>query len=547
MLRIILSLIGRWGLIKYVALGIFSGLCSFLFITLLTGALNLLMVGAYTSMSQEYIVIFAFVILLFVWSRKILSTIIIKYTQVLLWKLRKDVISTVLKSDYQRFYGQKSEILIAITNNVYAITDASMQVINFTTETVLAIACLVFMAVISPSLCFITIGFAIIGITIYQLGSKKIERNFETSLNLEVKFQGKINDILNGFKEIHMEPAKGEHIFENQINEIANQAIKSNLTAYTRFINSQVIGHILFYVLISITVLVFSVLLEIENTKIIDFVFTLLYFLASIQSIMAILPTISKAMVASSKLIALQSDLKNARYTNKKVEKGVNISEFERISAEKIDFFYSSESDSFGIEQIDFELKKGEIVFIYGGNGSGKTTFINTLLGLHKHTAGVLKLNTDVIDETNYDYYRTAFSVVFNDFYLFDELYKTPDKESWDNYLTLFELNGKVELQGNKLSTTELSTGQRKRLALILAIIEEKPIIVLDEWAADQDPNFRNKFYRVILPLLKERGFTILAITHDDHYYECADRLFKMWEGKLTEETSEISFFNRNS
>ena len=213
MLRIILSLIGRWGLIKYVALGIFSGLCSFLFITLLTGALNLLMGGAYTSISQEYIVIFAIVILLFVWSRKILSTIIIKYTQVLLWKLRKDVISTVLKSDYQRFYGQKSEILIAITNNVYAITDASMQVINFTTETVLAVACLVFMAVISPSLCFITIGFAIIGITIYQLGSKKIERNFETSLNLEIKFQGKINDILNGFKEIHMEPAKGEIIF----------------------------------------------------------------------------------------------------------------------------------------------------------------------------------------------------------------------------------------------------------------------------------------------------------------------------------------------
>ncbi|MDH4471676.1 MAG: cyclic peptide export ABC transporter [Fluviicola sp.] len=547
MLRVILSLIGRWGLIKYVALGIFSGLCSFLFITLLTGVMDLLMKGAYTDISQEYIVIFAFVILLFVWSRKILSTIIIKYTQVLLWKLRKDVISTVLKSDYQQFYGQKSKILTAITNNVYAITEASMQVINFTTETVLAVACLIFMAVISPSLCFITIGFAIVGITIYQLGSRKIERNFETSLNLEVKFQGKINDILNGFKEIHMEPSKGQHIYENQINEIANQAIKSNLTAYTRFINSQVIGHILFYVLMSVTVLIFSVLLEIQNTRIINFVFTLLYFLASIQSIMAILPTISKAMVASSKLIVLQNDLKNARYSNDPAEKAISMSEFERVSAEKIDFFYTKESETFGIKEIDFELKKGEIVFIYGGNGSGKTTFINTLLGLYKHSSGVLKLNNEVIDETNYNFYRTAFSVVFNDFYLFDELYKTPDKESWNSYLTLFELDGKVELNGNKLSTTDLSTGQRKRLALILAIVEEKPIIVLDEWAADQDPNFRNKFYRVILPLLKERGFTVLAVTHDDHYYECADRLFKMCEGKLSEETSEISFFRKNS
>ena len=122
-----------------------------------------------------------------------------------------------------------------------------------------------------------------------------------------------------------------------------------------------------------------------------------------------------------------------------------------------------------------------------------------------------------------------------------------PDIESWNSYLVMFELDEKVKLEGNKLSTTELSTGQRKRLALVLAILEGKPIIVLDEWAADQDPGFRNKFYRVILPLLKERGFTILAITHDDHYYECADRLFKMREGKLTEESAEISFFNKSS
>jgi putative ATP-binding cassette transporter len=127
------------------------------------------------------------------------------------------------------------------------------------------------------------------------------------------------------------------------------------------------------------------------------------------------------------------------------------------------------------------------------------------------------------------------FAVVFSNFFLFDELACADncDMEKFKRYLQVFELEGKVELQDGRFSTTDLSTGQRKRLALIAALLEEKPVLVLDEWAADQDPHFREKFYMDIIPLLKKEGITLIAITHDDKYYHCADKLFRMDYGKL--------------
>ena len=160
-------------------------------------------------------------------------------------------------------------------------------------------------------------------------------------------------------------------------------------------------------------------------------------------------------------------------------------------------------------------------------------------LGLWLPSAGEIRLNGVRVNHDNYPAYRAAFAVVYSNFYLFDELLglETFSREKWDYYIRLFELEGKVTLEGNKFSTTELSTGQRKRLALIAALMEEKPVLVIDEWAADQDPYFRRKFYTEIIPLLKKEGIAIIAITHDDRYYNCADKLYRMDYGKLVRES----------
>jgi putative ATP-binding cassette transporter len=96
-------------------------------------------------------------------------------------------------------------------------------------------------------------------------------------------------------------------------------------------------------------------------------------------------------------------------------------------------------------------------------------------------------------------------------------------------------MHHKVEHDGQRLSDVRFSQGQRKRLALLMAAVEQRDCLLLDEWAADQDPQFRQFFYHELLPALQSQGKTIIAITHDDHYFDRADRLLKMDAGCLTE------------
>jgi putative ATP-binding cassette transporter len=540
--KIILPLIGIGKLLKYIFLGLFSGFCSFLFINAVTRVVALMMAGNFTSISREYIIVFMFIILVFIWARKTLSLAVVRISQTLFWKLRKDVLSIVLNANYQQLSSRKSNVHTAILNDVYVLTDASLSIIGFSSSVILAISCLIYMSTISLVLFSITLVIAILGATVYHLSSSRNRKQFQTSRKLETTFQENLHAILNGFKEIFIEPKKGKSIFENNINKIARESYSNNMSAYTGFINNQITGQVLFYVLISSILLVFSFFLRIKAVDTVSFVFTLLYLLGSIESIMVLLPGIMRARVASNHLMDLKKELEEANFFNASPEKYIRKSEFEQITVSNLEFIYGGDDKPFRIGPVSLEIQKGDVIFIYGGNGSGKTTLVHCILGLNIPSAGEIFLNGIPVNNSNYPYYRTLFSVVFSDFYLFNELHGLDkvDLEKWNAYVQLFELEDKVKIEGKSFSTTNLSAGQRKRLALIAALLEEKPILVIDEWAADQDPYFRAKFYTEIIPALKQDGVTIIAITHDDKFYYCADRLYKMNYGLLVEEKTKL-------
>jgi putative pyoverdin transport system ATP-binding/permease protein len=98
------------------------------------------------------------------------------------------------------------------------------------------------------------------------------------------------------------------------------------------------------------------------------------------------------------------------------------------------------------------------------------------------------------------------------------------------------QLDRKVTVADGVFSTVELSQGQRKRLALVMTYLEDRPFYVFDEWAADQDPLFKELFYTVLLCDLKSRGKTVVVITHDDHYYHVADRCVRLEDGRIVED-----------
>jgi putative ATP-binding cassette transporter len=185
---------------------------------------------------------------------------------------------------------------------------------------------------------------------------------------------------------------------------------------------------------------------------------------------------------------------------------------------------------------VDLTFRRGELVFVVGGNGSGKSTLAKIVTGLYPPEAGRILLDGREITDANRDEYRQLFSTVFADYHLFESLLGMHSPEldlQAEEYLTQLHLNQKVKITDGRISTTALSSGQRKRLALLTAYLEDRPFYVFDEWAADQDPLFKEIFYRQLLPELKSRGKTILVITHDDRYFDAADRILKLDYGQL--------------
>jgi len=532
-------------LVIIMLIGMFSGLMSFLFLTLVNHLVGLLIAGKYTAFSQYYGSLFLIAIAFLIFSRKMLSSLMIKLSQQIFWNLRKEIINIVLSADPDVMKEQKSRIQSALVYDVNTLTQASLNLIQFTTSAVVMTACLTYMSIKSVALFAVTLLIAFAGVALYLYNTKNNNKRFLITRELEVKFIYYFNSILSGFKEIKMDVRKGQDIYSDKIGPIAQKAYQNNVRAYTVFLNNQMVGQVLFYSLVASILIFFSVNLNIDINTTVGFIFILLYLLGSIETIMALLPSLIQASVSAKRIKQLKEEL--ITNTSSQSISTIDKYEFRVLSVCELFFKYTSDkiADTFSIGPVSLEINKQDIIFIYGGNGSGKTTFIHALLGLNNPDSGLFKLNHKILSSTREEAYKSLFAVVFNDFFLFDELYgnKTFNRKHAEEYLILFELAYKVTITENGFSFTDLSTGQRKRLALIAALLEEKPIIVLDEWAADQDPYFRKKFYEEIIFTLKRKKFTIIAITHDDAYYRVADKLYKMEEGQLIDECHLIAEF----
>lgn len=526
--------------IKTVFLSILSGILSFVYITFVNSIMMELIEGG-IKFKKESIVLLAFTLLCFIWTRKVLSTIIINFSQSFLWNIRLSLIKLTLSSNYEYFKIHRDKIYASLIGDVPSLSQASLGIIHFSSSIVMLIACFIYIWDFSHILCLITLGVVCSGIAVYQISSKLNQKELIKTRKLEDDFMQSFNAIISGFKEIFIDFKKGEEIFEGQIKSISEASKSSTTKALVGLLNNQIIGQMLFYGLMGVTLTFFVGLLNLETSLVLKYIFILLFLLGSVESIMALLPVLIQSKISYDKISALQISLQSQKVLVEEVELLSKPEEFREIRIDNLGYEYGTGNDSnneikkFKVGLINLNISKGDVLFIYGGNGSGKTTFISTILGLLKPQKGEIFFNDELISEKNYKAYKMMFGVVFSDFYLFDGLYgvQSFDLEKANEYLKLFEIDHVVSFKDKFFSTTSLSTGQRKRLALISILLEKKPIIILDEWAADQDPEFRNKFYTKIIPSIVNEGFTIIAITHDDRYYHCADRLYKMEHGNI--------------
>jgi putative ATP-binding cassette transporter len=153
---------------------------------------------------------------------------------------------------------------------------------------------------------------------------------------------------------------------------------------------------------------------------------------------------------------------------------------------------------------------------------------------------GELRRDGQIVDAAARDDWRELFSIVFTDFHLFERLHGLDDVDPAEvrRWLQVMGLERKTGFENGRFTQTALSTGQRKRLAFIVAVLRNKPVCVLDEVAADQDPEFRRRFYRELLPELRTRGTTVIVVSHDDAYFDCADRIVRLQDGRIVADTA---------
>lgn len=341
--------------------------------------------------------------------------------------------------------------------------------------------------------------------------------------------------ITEGIKELKLHYQRRQVFISEDFYSTVTKFRRHNVSGLTFFAITSSWGKLLFFFAVGFILFGLPKFLAISSQTVSGYILTFVYLLLPMDNLVNNLPSISKASIALQKIESLGLSLAS-RAEDSTPPSALNHS-FSSLQLNSVTYPYQSEQeDSFVLGPINLTFKAGELIFIVGGNGSGKSTLAKLITGLYTPETGEILLDGELINQQNLEWYRQYFSVVFSDFYLFDRLLGL---ESFDldaqakSYLKQLQLDHKVKIENGKLSTINLSQGQRKRLALLTAYLEDRPIYLFDEWAADQDPIFKKIFYTEFLPKLKAQGKTLLIISHDDHYFHLADRIIKLDYGKI--------------
>ncbi len=393
---------------------------------------------------------------------------------------------------------------------------------------------MLYMATISLTACLIlSVAIAIVSfVGVIELN--KLVGGVRVLSVKEAQVNGMYGAFLSGYKEVKMNSQRALGLTRDLIAEA--RVVRTEKTKLVQdVVQFFTYLQMLMYLVVGLIIFVVPIFSPEFSSDVLTVTTTALFLASSVSSAIVVVPNMTMANAAARNLREL-SDKLSYESTERTAPGLTEFSEIKTLALEEITYVHSGDGGarSFSLGPISYEFEIGKVYFIRGNNGSGKTTLMRVLLGLYQSKSGRLLVNGQPIAEPSNAAYRDLFAVVFSDFYLFKKLYGVPvtDEAELNDLLTLFQMENKVAIDDGIFSDLNFSTGQRKRLALLVALLEKKQIIVLDEWAADQDPEFRQEFYERIIPKLRELGKTVIAITHDDQYYELADHVIYMENGQ---------------
>lgn len=531
--------------------GIVSGACN-------TGALALINASLKGGNSTSRLIL-AFVVLCVTLAaaRAVSELLLARLGQGALFDLRMQLSRQMLAVPLRRLEEVGAPRLLSVlTDDLPTITNVVNMIPVICINVAVVIACLIYMGWLSWLLLISVIGLILVGILGYQIAVAKALRYLKEAREEGNKLYNHFHALTEGIKELKLHQRRRESFLSQVLQATAESFRGHNLTGSRIYTLASSWGQLMIFVIIGFLLFALPRLKQIEPETMTGFILAILYMMSPLQVIMNTLPTLGRGEVALKNVEQLGLTLATHPAEQEPASASSSSPAWQSLELAGVTHTYLRESDesSFVLGPVDMTLHPGELVFLVGGNGSGKTTLAKLIVGLYTPEEGAIWLNGQRITDETLESYRQYFSVVFSDFYLFESLLGLEAAELDEqarHYLAQLQLAHKVRIKDGALSTTDLSQGQRKRLALLTAYLEDRPIYVFDEWAADQDPVFKEIFYLQLLPEMKARGKTVLVISHDDRYYHLADRVLKLDYGKIVcdestqvEHTSSASVLN---
>ena len=474
-----------------------------------------------------------------------MTTIVTAEIEAIIHRLRVRLMDNVRRSELLAIERiGRSRIFTAITSDAAMLTQASNTLCYTMQGVVVVFFVALYVAYLSLVAFVLSVVILVAAGTIFHYRSRRLVAERAKAAAQERRLFDRLADFLDGFKEVRLNSARSSDLFDDAV-AVSRTAANIKIGAQVDTLRQIVSTQAYVYVLLGTVVFVAPLFSEtLTGGSIMKTTTALLFVVGASLGLVQSIPIFSNANAAAGRLEQLDADL-HATALTEPVDETRVVKRFDKIEMRNIVFSYFDRfSDkAFTMGPVDFTLRTGELVFITGGNGSGKSTFLRVFAGLYPPDSGEITLDGMRINDHTRDTYRSLMSGIFFDYHLFHRLYGMPDADpaEVDRLLTQFRLEDKTGLSGGEFRTLDLSGGQRRRLALIVSLLEKRPILLLDEWTAEQDPEFRRKFYDELLPDMMRSGATIVVITHDDRYLDelrLPARRICMDEGRIVEERS---------
>ncbi|MCP1659432.1 multidrug ABC transporter permease/ATP-binding protein [Neisseria perflava] len=434
----------------------------------------------------------------------------------------------------------KPKLLASLSNDIRSISMAFTRLPEFVQGVLFSVGCSLYLIWLSPKLFVVTAVILLIMVLVSNMVVKRVFQSFRKMRGYEDELYAHYETSLDGHKELTLNRYRAERFYHEDFSTAAqnnrNWAIRAD-SLHALAINW---GNVSMLAAVGI---IFYLATYHQWASLADaatITMTVLFMRSPLSQAIGAFPMLMNSQVGLNAL----NDLGLAEYQSGFHSDTALPDNWQTIRLENVTYDYPAQGgQQFALQPVNLTLKRHETVFLIGANGSGKSTLSMILAGLYQPSGGKIFVDDIEITEQNRDAYRRLFASVFTDFHLFDKLIDGMGADAADDmiaqWLEHLHMSEKVKREQNRILNNKLSQGQKKRLALLAAAAENRSMLILDEWAADQDPQFRRIFYEELLPLLKAQGYTVFAISHDDKYFNHAERILSMKQGVLSEYNAE--------